>query len=394
MKFKRIIPLILLCALLSGCWDKIEINRKAFVSIIAIDLGENIEKQDEFSKVKPNDTISEEDFKKLNVNFGFPDISELGPQKAGTANEQFVKVKAFSMQDAITELSAKTSRSVHTGHASLLIFSNEVLNYPETVKELLDYFNRQPNINRTMKVVISDGKAENFLKAVPILEKNVDAYITGVMENNSKNSSIQPTTLNEVLISLFEGGSAAIPTIEFSKEKDKEILFSGLSLVKNYKQVGNLKMEDMTPLQILKGNVKGGKDTIFKDGHPVEFEIRGIKRNLKLIEDKDPNKLKFKIDVQLEGQIKGYYIEKNIFSKNELEQIQDNLNDVLEKKCERVARITQEEYGIDVIGIRKYLEKFRPELFNKVKDNWGEVYKSAEIDVSISTKARRIGVTK
>lgn len=394
MKYKKVIPLILSCIILSGCWDKIEINRKAFVATIAIDVGENIDKMQEFKEIKPNEPIVEEEFQKLNISFGFPDISQLGPQKAGTASEKFIKVKAYSMQNAITGLSAKASRSIHTGHTSLLILSNEIFNYPETVKEILDYFNRMPNINRTMKVVVVNGKAENYVNAKPVLEKNVDDYITGVMENSAKHSSILPTTLNEVLVSLYGGGNCTIPRIEFSKENSKEIVFAGLSIIKNYKLVGDLDSTEMPSLEILRGRVKGGVETIFRNGHPIELEIRDLKKNIKLVEDKSLDKLKFKVDVDIEGQLKGYYVEKDLFSEKELQEIQDNFNDVIERKCEKVARIIQEEYDADLIGVKSYLEKFKPKIYEKVKNNWDEVYKKAEIDVNVSTKARRIGITK
>ncbi|MEA4825494.1 MAG: Ger(x)C family spore germination protein [Clostridium sp.] len=394
MKCKKIVPLILSCCILTGCWDKIEIDRKAFVSTIAVDIGENIRDEEKFKEVKPNEPIKSEEFKKLNISFGFPDISELGPQKSGTAKEQFIKVKAFSMQDALTELAAKTSRSVHTGHVQLLMLSDEVLEYPETVKEFLDYFDRQPKVNRTMDVVVAKGKAENYTKGKPVLEKNIEAYITGVMNDSSKNSSILPIKLNEVLMKLYGGGTCTIPTIEFSKEKPDEIVFSGLSIIKDYKMVRPLSPSEMGSLYILKGTIKGGKETIFRDGHPLEFEIRELKRKLKLTDDKNLNKLKFKIDIDIEGQINSYYMEKDIFTEKELKEIQDNLNDVIEKKCEKLARMSQEEYSTDIIGLKDYLEKFKPDIYKKVKDNWNQVYKNAEVDVNVNTKARRIGVTK
>ena len=50
MKFKKILPVILSCVLLSGCWDKVEIDRLNFISTIAIDPGEDIGKEKELKK--------------------------------------------------------------------------------------------------------------------------------------------------------------------------------------------------------------------------------------------------------------------------------------------------------------------------------------------------------
>ena len=165
-------------------------------------------------------------------------------------------------------------------------------------------------------------------------------------------------------------------------------------MIKDYKLEGELTPIETATLEILRGTIQGGKETILKDGHPIEFEIRGINRRISLMDDKDPKKLKFKIDIDLEGQLKGYYIDNNIFTQEELEKIQDSFNDVIERKNERLARIIQEEFGVDAIGLKEYVEKFKPEVYKRIGDNWDEAYKGANIDLEVTTQARRIGVTK
>lgn len=394
MRVKRIIPLILLCCFLSGCWDKIEINRRAFVSTIVIDIGENIDEQEELKKLRSNEVFKEDEYKKISVTFGIPDISQLGPDKGGSTKEEYIKVEALSMQEAISQLASKVSRSVDIGQARLLIISDEILEYPEVVKEVLDFFNRRPDLNRMMLTLVAKGKAEDYTKFTPPLEKNIGSFITGIMENSTKNSSILPMRLNELLIELYQYGSVVVPSIEYDKEETDKVALSGVSLIKDYKLVGDLTPIETATLEILRGTIRGGKETILKDGHPIEFEIRGIDRRIGLVDDKDPKKLKFKIDVDLEGQLKGYYISNNMFTQEELKKIQDSFNDVIERKNERLARIIQEEYGVDVIGLREYTEKFKPDLYKRIGDNWDEVYRNATIDLNVTTQVRRIGVTK
>lgn len=394
MRVKRVIPLILLCCLLSGCWDKVEINRRAFVSTIVIDVGENIDNQEELKKVKPNEIFKEDEYKKLNITFGIPDISQLGPEKGGSTKEEYIKVEAFSMQDAITELAAKSSRSVDIGQTRLLMLSDEVLNYPEVVKEFLDFFNRRPELNRTMLTLVTKGKAEDYTKFAPPLEKNIGSFITGIMENSTRNSSILPMRLNEALIQLYQYGSVVIPTIDFDKKEEDKVVLSGVSLIKDYKLVGDLTPLETASLEMLRGTIRGGKETILKEGHPIEFEVKGINRKIRLTDSIDPKNLKFKIDINLEGQLKGYYLGETIFSEEELKKLQDSFSDVIERKNEKLARIIQEEYGVDVIGLKEYVEKFKPDVYRKIGSNWDAVYKNAVIDLNVNTEIRRIGVTK
>ncbi len=57
-------PLILICVLLTGCWDKVEIENKQLVSIIGVDTGEDIDKQKYLKNVKPEDPLTSIDLKK------------------------------------------------------------------------------------------------------------------------------------------------------------------------------------------------------------------------------------------------------------------------------------------------------------------------------------------
>ena len=60
----------------------------------------------------------------------------------------------------------------------------------------------------------------------------------------------------------------------------------------------------------------------------------------------------------------------------------------------QVVKLTQQEFEVDPIGIREYVEKFHPAIWKQKKDNWNEVYKNAVINVNIDTNIRRIGVVK
>ncbi|AEB76959.1 spore germination protein [Clostridium botulinum BKT015925] len=385
---------MLLCCFLTGCWDKVEIERKSFISTIAIDPGKSISKQEEFKKIRSNEIFNESQYKKIDVTFGFPNISELGPTNSGTAKEQIVTTNAFSMQDAINELASKTSRTIYTGHSKLILLSSDIMQYPDIVREIFDFFERQADIDRMTLVLVVNGKAQDYVKFVPTMEKNIEAYISGLMENGNVNSTILPVTLNDVLISLYKDGSVAIPSIEFDKEDKTKLNVSGLALVKNYKLQGYLTPDETSSLDILRGKIKGGKETILKDGHPIEFQIEGMKRKIGIVDASDIEKLKFKVDINLEGQLKGYYIGENMFSYGKLNDIQQDFNEVIERKCEKVARIIQEQHTMDLIGLKDYVKKFYPDVYKKVKDNWEKVYKNCNVDVSVNVKARRVGISK
>ena len=124
MKFKRVLAVFLSCILLCGCWDKVEIDRLNFISAIAVDPGKDIDKEKELKSINPEDPFAEGQIKKINVTYGFPDMSMLGPGKSGSTQEKYINTQAYSMEDASSEAMAKSSRDIFMGQTKLLILSS------------------------------------------------------------------------------------------------------------------------------------------------------------------------------------------------------------------------------------------------------------------------------
>jgi spore germination protein len=391
MKYFKIIALILCCTFLGGCWDKIEIDRRLFVSTIGVDVGKDISKEKELKNLSPNDPFGELQMRKLKVTYGFPNISALSPGNSGTAAEKNLSVDAYSMEDAYNKTSAKSSRSVSFGHTELLILSKNLLAYPDTVKEVIDYFQREASINKVLQVVIAEGNIDDFVNYQPATEKNIESYIAGLMENSAVNANLLPITLNEFLILLNENGNAILPRLTIDKEKN-ELKVNGVSIIKNYVVKGDLNPVETSDLEILRGKLKGGKKVIFKDGHPIDLKIEDLKRRISV--EKRDGKVEFNIRLSLEGQVKEYYIGRELFDTKTLNEVQQNFNNAISTETQKVIKRLQGEFGVDPVGLREYVEKYHPYFWNEIKDNWEQSYKDAVINVTVDTKIRRIGVSK
>jgi len=392
MKYKRILPLILCCLFLSGCWDKVEIDRKIFITTIGIDLGEDAVNNKEAKEIKPNDPFQDRvSTKKLSITYSFPNISELGPGNTSTAEDKYISVDASSLEDGIVEATGRSSRSIYLGQTKLIILNSAILEHPEISKEILDYLERHPHLNKMMRIVVSDGKAEDFVKYQPTMEKSIENYLTGLMESSESNASILPVTLNEVIILLGQNGNAIIPKISMDREK-KDIVLSGVAVIKNFKLKGFLTSEEVADLEIMRGKIKGGKRVIYMNGHPIDIDIEDVGRKLKVRGDK--NKLQFYINCRLEGQLMEDFKGKEVMSKTELNSLEKNFSESISKECNIIAKLMQTEFQVDTIGLREQVEKYKPSLWNEIKDNWDEVFKNAEINVNVDVKIRRIGIIK
>lgn len=391
MKKAMALGLVFMCIFLTGCWDKVEIDRNAFVSVIGVDVGKDIRNKKVLEDVKPGEPFGERDLKRLNVTFAFPDISKYTSQNPEISSDKFVKTPAYSMEDALSNAVSKSSRTLNLGHSELLLLSDELLQYPEQIKEIADFLSRSPLVNRTMYVVMTEGNVEEFFNFNIEMEKTLGTYLTGLMESSKRNASILPVNLNEFLILLGDNGNAIIPAIKIDKDKN-EMLIDGIAIIKGYKHVGILSPQDTTVVEMLRGKLISGKKVIYKDKVPIDFEIDNLERKIKVTEDN--GKLLFKINIDIEGRIKEYKVDRELFYDDTIEEIEKYFSNSLSEEGQKIARRVQREYGVDIFGFREQITKFMPSTWEKVKGDWEKAFKDAEIDVNVDVKARRIGTRK
>lgn len=378
----------LCCIFMSGCWDKVEIDRKIFVLGVGVDAGKDIKKEDIIKSSPLQFPKTEEEMKRLKVTYSFPDLKKI---KEATAETESITVDAYSLSAANNEVNSISSRTLYMGHSKLLLFGSELFQYKDTVKEIIDYIERHPAFSRNIYVLVCDGKAEQYIKFKPTIEKNIEAYVIGLIDNNEKNGIIQGLTLNEFLLNLSGNGSSMMPMISMDKENN-EIKIAKTAIVKDYKIIGELSKEDMNTLQIMKGKMQGGNRVIIYKKHPMDYIIDGSERKIKFAKKND--KMVFNINIKLEGRIDSHGMNMNLLSKDEVENIEKGFDKVIKDQCQRFIEVSKEKYKSDFIGLKEYVKKYHPKDFKEVEDNWDEAFVNSIININVESDIRRIGVTR
>lgn len=389
MKIRKILPALLISILLTGCWDNVEIDRKAFVSTIAVDLGKNIKERESLKALKPTDAFSERPLDILNVTYGFPDIRNMDKEK-GAAKELAVTVGGYSMTDTYFKALAESSRTLYFSHSKVLFLSDKLFKYPELVKEVMDYIEREPSLNRTIIMAIVEGKAEDYVNFKPLMEENIENYVVSLMGNSSKNGSMYPVSLNSYIDTSTKSSTNMLPLFKL-EEGNKKLVLSGMALIKDFQIAGYLNDKQVTDIQLLRGDIGSCKKVIYKNGHPVDYYIRDVstKVDMKLVD----NKLVLDYKIFTEGNIKGYFTDANLFDKELITELQNNFNESMEKELVSVAAMTKDKMKIDILNVEEKLKKYHPKLWETLQGRWPEAFYNAEVRVNVENYIRTVGLT-
>lgn len=375
----------------TGCWDKVEIDRRVFVSTIGVDIAKDIDKGKKVKDKKPEEIIPNEELKKIKVGFSFPDLSEFSTQKGIISGDQSLEVNTYSMDGAITQASMKSGRYIYLDHTRLLILSRDLLGYEETVKEVMDYIQRQPKINRKMYMIMSDGPPNEFVKGKIPIDKHIQVYINGVLDNAERSAAAIPVTLNEFLIMASSRNIGMLPIMSLNGDTN-EVVLSGTAVLKNNKLKGRLNEVETTSLELLRGQAKGIKSVLYYNGHPIDYEIDGILKRTKVSYDE---KLHVNLELEIEGKANsGYLGEERTLSGDKVTAIEELFDKKIGAECEQLCQLMRGNLNVDLLEISNHIEKFNPSIWNEIKDNWDEAFKESDIKVSVKSHIRQLGVIK
>lgn len=384
-KILTLILVLIVAMLLTGCWDRVEIDRRVFVSTIGIDVGDDVE-----SKAGLNKDFDINQYKDLNIvkiSYAFPDLRKMDTG-TGTAEGVSLTVQGYSPTDAYFKATGISSRSLNFGHTKLLIISNEIFNYPELEKEVMDYIEREPNLNRSIIIAVVEGKTEDYINAKLIMEDRLDSYITNLLGNGSTKSSLAPLTLTKYIDMVRSKAVSMLPV--FKLENETEIALSSVAVIEDNEIKAYLSMGEMENIQILRSYIGTSRKAVMSEGHPVDYYIETV--NTKLDINYIDDKLYLNYHVFTEGDITGYYTGAKEIQSEDIKEFEEQLNNTMEEELLEVANKTKNVMKLDVLAIEDKLKKYHPIIWRKIEGDWENKFENAEISVDVKNQIRTVGI--
>lgn len=381
MKAKKMMVILLIFPLvmLSGCWDKVEIEQRAIVAALMFDKVEVEEGNNKNPMVKNG----------IEVRFGL-----VNPAKIQGSEEAFIseEIKGINFPDAAERLSSRISRRPFFGHTRLVVFTEKFIKDDKLFKEVLDDIERRAVINQQMKVVILKGDPDKIMDVKPKLENLNAAYVSGIVENSSISSEVVSLTFAELLKDIRSGeGSLVIPTLEISSANNGDFVIDELTLIKDYKFLKYLDTKYIGSYKIITNKLDKGREFTKFNDIIIPYYIYSVSKKIWM---KDEQTLKYKIRYEIEGDISQYEFNKDLFDVELIKNIEKKIGSDMEKELKETTAYFQKEIGHDYLGFDSYTHKYHNKIYKKYKNNWDDAFKSADISYDVKVNVRRIGTSK
>lgn len=385
--------LVMMMTVLTGCWDKVEIDQRGFVTVLMVDMAPSGYSEKEAEEAKEIPGASQQMGKLLKVTFAIANAVLFAGEGGGGSAKARVSMSGVStsIDKASRLVDSRLSRRLYFGHTQVAIFGEEFLKNPDKVKEVLGDIERSQQFSRTLRVLSCDGESSNAAELDPKGEKLLFRYLRGILENEDTNGRIIDLSFNKFMSMLTEGkGTGIIPRVSIDKD---EVKISGIDILKDYKFIGSLSEYDTLYFNTISGRRKGGVIYINVGDTTLAFSTDNVSRRIKLVSS-DPDKLKVEIDVEVEGSVSDSKIDQEIFDVDLLNKAEKELSKSDEESCRFVINELQKKYNVDILQIGEFLRKYHPEVWDVVGDRWSEIYPEIVITPVINDRIRRVGTAK
>ncbi|MEH7237128.1 Ger(x)C family spore germination protein [Bacillus sp. JJ1562] len=382
---------------LTGCWDSDDIENRAVVLGISIDKVDDIdgEEHEQITGLENKFPKPKEGLIKLSAQIAVPGRIPLGPQTGGAGGNQeplwLISVVGYSIDDALAVLQQEVADRLFFGHLRIIVISEEVAK--DGVIRFNDYLRRNPEIRRTAWMVVSKGKAIQFMKVAPKLERVPTLYLSAMIEN-----AIRLGRFPEDFIGLFwtklqsKGQDTFLPYLELKKEDNIQI--AGLAYFSDDKMIGKTEPVEIGLFMAITGEKKGGYEVFVQvPGSNAKVLVRAETRMSSIKPTIRDGKPHVTIKIHYESLIDEGSSSVNIDNPEIIKKIEAEASKGVIEGASALIKNMQAEQS-DIFGFGEYFRAKQPAYWNsqiQTKEKWREVYKDLTFDIQCTTKIRRVG---
>ncbi|TBL81841.1 Ger(x)C family spore germination protein [Paenibacillus thalictri] len=397
---KPLLIILLTVPYLTGCWDSLELDKRAVILGISVDKAtdKTTSKESETSHLRGKFPAPEKELIRVTAQIALPGQIPLGPGEGGgsTVRGQTVwpiEVVGHTIDDALMNLQQQISSRLFFGHLRVIVVSEAIAR--SGLQDLNDYLRRNPEIRRTTWMLISKGDAANFMIATPRLGRLPTLYLLNTIDQATKMGKFPNDFLGIFWSNASKMGQEGyLPYIEL--EKKENVGISGIAYFKADKMVGVSKPLEIAAYMGIKGmNPAGYRSFVKVDGLSGTFNLYATRRQSRIRVSQENGRptidIQSFIEVNLEEKLNESVL---VSSPDVLRKIEQADEKDAKKFYSDVIRQTQ-QYGTDVFGFGEYVRAKQPKYWREhvqTKEKWQEMYKDLSVHVDVTIKIRRIGM--
>jgi len=392
---KRILALILLhiivTLLLSGCWNRRELNELAIAVAAGVDWVDGRYR--------------------LTVQVAIPGQVTAkrsgGPQAPAT----LYTAEGDTIFEAARRMTQISPRKIYFSHLRMFLMDEAMAR--EGIAKVLDLLSRDHEFRPDFYLVVTKGAtAEETLKIMTSMETIPANKLYESLQISEKTwSPSMAVTLDELINDLISIGKHPVLTglvitgnrdvgktrknIE-NIETPSQLKYSGLAVFKYDKLVGWLNERDSRNYRLVTGNVKSSVGFIpCKDKDEGKIIVETLRTQAKMKGSMVNGRPEMDVKIRMEGNIGAVECSGlDLSQPATVKELEAEMEEDLKRSLESVVDKVQKDLKVDIFGFGEALRRSHPREWREMKEAWNDRYfPNLETHIHVDYKIRRTGTT-
>ncbi|MGG1654478.1 Ger(x)C family spore germination protein [Paenibacillus sp. NRS-1780] len=384
-----ILILSLLASLLTGCWDRRELNE------IGITVGLGVDKDGDQIRVSAQVVVPSEVASKSRSSKGAPTVTTY-------------EVTAPTLYEAIQKMTEISPRIIYLSHIRMLVFGEEFAR--QGIADVVESLMREPFARTDFYICIARGtSASKILQVATTLEKIPANKMFASMDVLSKTwAPVSKVTIEQLMEELVSSEiHATLPALEAKGDLSKGIeegtdniktiepttvlALSSLGVFKKDRLIGWLDENDSKGYNYIRDNVDTttGHTNCPEGGKIALLTLRSYTKTKVLIHNGEPI-----IQISVENLST---IRENSCRKMELKSLQDikevemESNAKLIKIMKHSVETVRRNFKVDIFGFGQLIHQADPKLWKELKKDWSHTFMNLQIEYKANTEIKKMG---
>jgi spore germination protein KC len=360
--------------LLTGCWSRVEINDRAFVTGVFVDKGEN---------------------GNMDLTLSFPLTSRLASPSIGgvspTGNPYTAISKSGkSLSEAYRKIQVDLPRRINWGHTRIIVVGEKMAR--DGILPILEFVIRNPAFSISNTLLVSPGKAKELANLVPSFERFPNEVLREfTQKKNTLNTTVKDfleTENGDMIVGLLTKGEK-----NMISEKGNKVLWvgtNGMALFKNYKMVGKINQRVGRGALWIKNRMENSGVNLPSPTDQKNISLLVLNTNTKIRPSKN-DIYTFDILVKAEDDILESHSNIDLTDPEKVHLIEEKAGREVKNRIYEVFRESQEKKS-DVFQLGSYLSWYKPKVWGLCKNEWSTIYKDkVKVNIHVDLSIKRPG---
>lgn len=379
--------------LLSGCWDRAELQDLDIVSAIGIDEG--------------GDDVEN----RYHVTVQIINEGQIAGTQQGGGKIQSSPVIAYSatgstIAEALRKIAPKSPNELFYPHVQLMVIGEELARN-KGIQDLFDWIERDSKFRTLFPIlVVRDNTAENLLKITTSLEAVPSEKIVGGLETTKRIWGEYASTRADQVIQQLGGEGANLTGVEIigdPKEGNK---------LTNVQQIAPKTTVEVKGLAIFKkgklekwldGDAARGATWINNELTETVMNLDCEKKKNGIAVDMMRSNTKVKVEiknqkpvihlaVQSEGHISEVHCPIDLGKHKTIEKLEKQMKKEIKEEVMMAIEAAKEQKS-DIFRFGETVNRENPKLWKKIKKTWDdEIFPETEVHIDVQAFIRRSGL--